>query len=154
MTTCPVPESLIWTTSSFSDGGANCVMVGRGATDFVGVGDSKTADMPAIMFPITAWSQFLNTIKTDPLNAEPIDDEPIAWPQEKSALYELDLTGVTWQSAPGSSPTDRVEIALLGDGAVALRHPKSTTPLRYTRGEWRAFTRGVMANEFDVPAPA
>ncbi|WP_436761604.1 DUF397 domain-containing protein [Streptosporangium sp. V21-05] len=149
MSVHPTPESLIWVKSSFSDGGANCVMVGRGSADVVGVRDSKAADLPAIMFSVTAWSQFLDVVKV-----EAADHELVASPQNKTELYDLDLSGLTWLSAAGSSPVDRVEIAQLPNGAIALRHPMVETTLRYTCTEWIAFGRGVRASEFDVSTAA
>ncbi|MFF3640452.1 DUF397 domain-containing protein [Streptomyces sp. NPDC002564] len=71
---------------------------------------------------------------------------------EKITLYALDLNGVEWRGAPGSDPRDRVEIAYLPDGAVAMRNAAcpEDPPLRYTADEWRAFTLGARDGEFDV----
>ncbi|MFF3438157.1 DUF397 domain-containing protein [Streptosporangium sp. NPDC002721] len=149
MSACPTPEPLVWVTSSFSDGGANCVMVGRGTAGVVGVRDSKATDVPTIMFSVTAWSRFLDVVK-----AEIAEHEPVASPQNKTELYGLDLSDVTWLSAAGSSPVDRVEMAHLPDGAIALRHPMAETALRYTCAEWIAFRRGVRAGEFGVSTAA
>ncbi|EXU63807.1 MULTISPECIES: DUF397 domain-containing protein [Streptomyces] len=71
--------------------------------------------------------------------------------KEKEELYALDISGVEWLSAPGSSSEDRVEIAYLPNGAVAMRN--STDPetvLRYTEAEWRAFVLGARDGEFDL----
>ncbi|MDH2423867.1 DUF397 domain-containing protein [Sphaerisporangium sp. TRM90804] len=70
---------------------------------------------------------------------------------EKAELYALDISGVTWLSAPGSVSDDRIEIAYLPGGAVALRNPADPagTVLRYTAGEWNAFVLGVRDGEFD-----
>ncbi|WP_326646898.1 DUF397 domain-containing protein [Streptosporangium sp. NBC_01755] len=149
MSVCPTPESLAWVTSSFSDGGANCVMVGRGTADVVAVRDSKAADIPAIMFSVMAWSQFLDVVK-----AEAADHELVASPQNKTELYDLDLSDVAWLSAAGSSPADRVEMAHLPKGAIALRHPMAKTTLRYTCTEWIAFKHGVQVGEFAVSTAA
>jgi hypothetical protein len=71
----------------------------------------------------------------------------------KTDLYALDVRGVTWtKSTFSENETDMcVEIAFLGDGAVALRD--STVPgrpdLRFNSGEWSAFTAGVRHGEFD-----
>lgn len=71
----------------------------------------------------------------------------------KTDLYALDIRGVTWtKSRFSENETDMcVEVAFLGDGAVALRD--STAPnrpdLRFTAGEWSAFTTGVHAGEFN-----
>ncbi|MBT2366151.1 DUF397 domain-containing protein [Streptomyces sp. ISL-10] len=71
---------------------------------------------------------------------------------DKSALYSLDLSDVEWLGAPGSDPHDRVEIARLPHGAVAMRNAAcpEDPPLRYTAAEWKAFTLGVRDGEFDV----
>ncbi len=63
----------------------------------------------------------------------------------KTDLYALDINGAEWaKSSFSENETDMcVEVAFLGDGAVALRD--STSPnrsdLRFTAGEWLAFTR-------------
>ncbi|MEC4019175.1 DUF397 domain-containing protein [Streptomyces sp. H27-D2] len=71
--------------------------------------------------------------------------------REKAELYALDISDVEWLSAPGGSAEERVEIAYLPGGAVAMRssaHPE--TVLRYTEGEWRAFVLGARDGEFDL----
>jgi Domain of unknown function (DUF397) len=70
--------------------------------------------------------------------------------REKAELYALDLTDVTWLGAPGGSSEDRVEIAHLPGGAVAMRNPAdpSGTVLRYTAKEWEAFVLGARDGEF------
>lgn len=148
MTLCPSLESVIWTKSSFSDGGNNCVMVGRADANFVGVRDSKAPELPPLIFSAAAWSEFLDTVK-----AKTTDGEIIASAQDAD-VYDLDLSGVTWRGATGTDPANRVETAQLPAGAIALRHPAVESILRYTRAEWVAFTRGVRASEFDVPAAA
>jgi hypothetical protein len=71
----------------------------------------------------------------------------------KADLYALDIRGVTWtKSSFSENETDMcVDVTFLGDGAVALRD--STAPgrgdLRFTNGEWAAFTAGVRNGEFD-----
>ncbi|MFE3196808.1 DUF397 domain-containing protein [Embleya sp. NPDC059237] len=69
----------------------------------------------------------------------------------KSDLYAQDLTGAVWLAAPGSPVDDRIEIAELGDGAVALRNPADPVGAiqRYTAEEWQAFLNGVHDGEFD-----
>lgn len=44
-----------------------------------------------------------------------------------------------------------MEVAFLDDGAVALRDSDlpSRPELRFTGGEWSAFTAGMRAGEFD-----
>ncbi|MEV8568033.1 DUF397 domain-containing protein [Streptomyces sp. NPDC051322] len=76
--------------------------------------------------------------------------------REKDELYALDISGVEWQSAPGTSEhEERVEIAYLPGGAVAMRSSiDHGTVLRYTEAEWRAFVLGARDGEFDLePAP-
>lgn len=71
--------------------------------------------------------------------------------KEKEALYALDISGVEWLSAPGSTSEDRVEIAYLPKGAVAMRNSADpATVLRYTEAEWHAFVLGAQDGEFDV----
>jgi uncharacterized protein DUF397 len=72
----------------------------------------------------------------------------------KTDLYALDVRGVTWtKSTFSENETDMcVQVAFLGDGAVALRD--STAPgrpdLRFNQREWSAFAAGVRAGEFDT----
>ncbi|MER7911401.1 DUF397 domain-containing protein [Streptomyces sp. NPDC096068] len=72
--------------------------------------------------------------------------------QEKDELYALDISGVEWQGAPGTSPDEeRVEIAQLPGGAVAMRSSLDhDTVLRYTKAEWDAFVLGAKDGEFDL----
>ncbi|MEV1053223.1 DUF397 domain-containing protein [Streptomyces sp. NPDC049887] len=72
--------------------------------------------------------------------------------QEKEELYALDISGVEWRGAPGTSPDEeRVEIAYLPGGAVAMRSSLDPgTVLRYTEAEWRAFVLGARDGEFDL----
>ncbi|HEY9373638.1 DUF397 domain-containing protein [Streptomyces sp.] len=72
--------------------------------------------------------------------------------QEKDELYALDISGVEWHGAPGTSPDEeRVEIAYLPDGAVAMRSSlEPETVLRYTEAEWTAFVLGAKDGEFDL----
>ncbi|MFJ2719722.1 DUF397 domain-containing protein [Streptomyces sp. NPDC087437] len=70
----------------------------------------------------------------------------------KVELYAMDLTAVHWAR---SSYTNRwtktcVEVADLGDGAVAVRdsNNRELPPLRFTAEEWTAFQRGVRDGEF------
>ena len=71
----------------------------------------------------------------------------------KSELYARDISGAAWaKSSFSEGEYDMcVEVAFLDDGAVALRD--STSPnrpaLRFTAGEWSAFTIGVKAGEFN-----
>lgn len=70
---------------------------------------------------------------------------------EKEALYALDISGVEWVGAPGEADAERVEIAHLPGGAVAMRSSADPdTVLRYTEAEWRAFVLGARDGEFDL----
>ncbi|MCX5424054.1 DUF397 domain-containing protein [Streptomyces sp. NBC_00078] len=76
--------------------------------------------------------------------------------RERDELYALDISGVEWQSAPGTEEQEeRVEIAYLPAGAVAMRSSLDPdTVLRYTEAEWQAFVLGARDGEFDLePAP-
>ncbi|MET8475308.1 DUF397 domain-containing protein [Streptomyces sp. NPDC006422] len=76
--------------------------------------------------------------------------------REKNELYALDISGVEWESAPGTEQhEERVEIARLPGGAVAMRSSlEPETVLRYTEAEWTAFVLGARDGEFDLePAP-
>jgi Domain of unknown function (DUF397) len=76
--------------------------------------------------------------------------------RERDQLYALDISGVEWRSAPGTEEhEERVEIAYLPEGAVAMRSSLDPgTVLRYTEAEWRAFVLGARDGEFDLePAP-
>ncbi|MFC5805757.1 DUF397 domain-containing protein [Streptomyces formicae] len=72
--------------------------------------------------------------------------------RQKEELYALDISGVEWHGAPGTSPDEeRVEIAYLPGGAVAMRSSlEPDTVLRYTEAEWRAFVLGARDGEFDL----
>ncbi len=71
----------------------------------------------------------------------------------KADLYARDISGAEWaKSSFSENETDMcVEVAFLGGGAVALRDStsRSRPDLRFTRGEWSAFTAGVRRGEFD-----
>lgn len=72
---------------------------------------------------------------------------------DKTALYAQDLTGVQWHKSSHSTVIEEfecVEVADLGDGAVALRDSTDHTrkPLRFTAREWAAFTAGVRDGQF------
>lgn len=72
--------------------------------------------------------------------------------REKDELYGLDISGVEWIGPPGTSPDEeRVEIAHLPEGAVAMRSSLDhDTVLRYTEAEWTAFVLGARDGEFDL----
>lgn len=69
---------------------------------------------------------------------------------QKADLYQADLSEATWLSAPESQGTDRLEVAYLGSGNVALRNPgdPAGTVLFYDAAEWSAFLRGAQDGEF------
>ncbi|MEE1931057.1 DUF397 domain-containing protein [Streptomyces sp. TRM 70351] len=75
----------------------------------------------------------------------------MATEQEKEELYAMDISGVEWLSAPDSPAEERVEIAHLPGGGVAMRNSaEPDTVLRYTAAEWRAFVLGARDGEFDL----
>lgn len=75
--------------------------------------------------------------------------------QEKDALYAMDISDAVWESAPGGPEEEKVEIARLAGGAVAMRNSKDPeTVLRYTAAEWEAFVLGVRDGEFDLEPAA
>ncbi|MER6693655.1 DUF397 domain-containing protein [Streptomyces minutiscleroticus] len=72
--------------------------------------------------------------------------------RERDELYALDISDVEWHGAPGTEAhEERVEIAYLPEGAVAMRSSLDPgTVLRYTEAEWRAFVLGARDGEFDL----
>ncbi|WP_425470999.1 DUF397 domain-containing protein [Streptomyces armeniacus] len=63
----------------------------------------------------------------------------------------MDISDAVWESAPDGPQDERVEIAHLPGGAVAMRNSKDPdTVLRYTEAEWRAFVLGARDGEFDL----
>ncbi|MFI6418346.1 DUF397 domain-containing protein [Streptomyces sp. NPDC050842] len=72
--------------------------------------------------------------------------------RQKDELYALDISGAEWEGAPGTDPDEeRVEIARLPEGAVAMRSSlDKETVLRYTKAEWDAFVLGARDGEFDL----
>ncbi|MYS10034.1 DUF397 domain-containing protein [Streptomyces sp. SID6041] len=72
--------------------------------------------------------------------------------RQKDELYALDISDAVWEGAPGTNPDEeRVEIAKLPEGAVAMRSSlDKETVLRYTKAEWDAFVLGARAGEFDL----
>jgi hypothetical protein len=70
---------------------------------------------------------------------------------DRADLYALDLSDAQWITAPGADPNDRIEIADLPDGGMALRNPADPhgAVQRYNAREWAAFLAGVRDGEFD-----
>ncbi|MGH3718075.1 MAG: DUF397 domain-containing protein [Pseudonocardiaceae bacterium] len=74
----PEPDSIVWRTSSYTNGSASCVEVGRRTSSYsstngacvevapapegVLVRDSKNPTGPALAFPTPAWHTFLTTL--------------------------------------------------------------------------------------------
>jgi hypothetical protein len=51
------------------------------------------------------------------------------------------------------SGIDCVEVTLLPEGSVGVRHSKNDNPPHiYTQAEWVAFVKGVKEGEFDYPS--
>ncbi|MFI5758860.1 DUF397 domain-containing protein [Streptomyces sp. NPDC051569] len=75
----------------------------------------------------------------------------MATEQEKAELYAMDISGAEWLSAPGDPQDEKVEIAYLEGGAVAMRSSADPdTVLRFTEAEWTAFVLGARDGEFDL----
>ncbi|MFD3486383.1 DUF397 domain-containing protein [Streptomyces sp. NPDC058665] len=54
-----------WRKSTHSDGsGGNCLEVADGLADIVPVRDSKSPELPGVVFPAQAWSAFVTSLKT------------------------------------------------------------------------------------------
>ncbi|MEU1538706.1 DUF397 domain-containing protein [Actinacidiphila glaucinigra] len=69
----------------------------------------------------------------------------------KADLYARDLRDARWvKSSKSGYLPECVEVADLGDGAVAIRDSENTDlpPLRFTAQEWTAFREGVREGEF------
>jgi hypothetical protein len=69
----------------------------------------------------------------------------------------VDLEGAQWRksSYSGGSGGNCVEVAAGLSGGVAVRDsndPEGVT-LFFMQAEWRAFTGGMRAGEFDLPRP-
>jgi hypothetical protein len=66
----------------------------------------------------------------------------------------MDLTGATWRKASrsGNNGGNCVEVARNLPGIVAVRDSKDPhgPKLVFTPDEWRVFTAGVTAGEFDL----
>lgn len=54
-----------WRKSSYSGGdGGDCLEVADGLADIVPVRDSKSPEIPGVVFPAPAWSAFVASLKT------------------------------------------------------------------------------------------
>jgi hypothetical protein len=61
---------------------------------------------------------------------------------------------VSWISSSGPDGSNRVEVAFLPDGQIAMRSSCSPAgpALLFTRSEWEAFVGGARDGEFGAPA--
>ncbi|GAA2629900.1 DUF397 domain-containing protein [Actinomadura fulvescens] len=68
---------------------------------------------------------------------------------EKKELYDRDISSAQWRKSSRSLMIC-VEVAEIGEGAMALRDSKNPDlpALRFTPEEWTAFREGVRAGEF------
>ncbi|MGA8518108.1 MAG: DUF397 domain-containing protein [Pseudonocardiaceae bacterium] len=71
----------------------------------------------------------------------------------KAELYARDIGGVAWRKSSRSEVdmNECVEVTFLEDGAAVVRDSTSRNrpELRFTSGEWLAFTSGIRNGEFD-----
>ncbi|MFI0405951.1 DUF397 domain-containing protein [Actinomadura sp. 3N508] len=68
---------------------------------------------------------------------------------EREELYARDISGAQWRKSSHSLVVC-VEVAEIGDGAIAMRDSKNPGlgDLRFTAEEWNAFREGIRAGEF------
>ena len=62
------------------------------------------------------------------------------------------LAGAAWRkSSHSNGAANCVEVAMLADGSVAVRHSRrpDAEVIVYSRGEWAAFVAGVKGEEFE-----
>lgn len=58
-------EMATWQKSSYSGGsGGDCLEVADGHPDIVPVRDSKSPELPGVVFPAPAWAAFVASLKT------------------------------------------------------------------------------------------
>lgn len=72
--------------------------------------------------------------------------------QAEPAAGHLDLTGAAWRkSSHSNGATNCVEVAMLADGSVGVRHSRrpDAEVIVYSQTEWAAFVAGVKAEEFE-----
>lgn len=71
----------------------------------------------------------------------------------------LHLSAARWRAFLAEIVDDRstadaaVRVVGTGDGGRRIEDTASAHALHFTAGEWSAFRRGVLAGEFEVPAP-
>jgi hypothetical protein len=90
----------------------------------------------------------LNTSDTPP-NPTP---DPHGADNSLAGLTGADLAGAAWRkSSHSNGATNCVEVALLPDGSVGVRHSRRPdgAVIVYSRTEWAAFLAGVKAEEFE-----
>jgi hypothetical protein len=71
-------------------------------------------------------------------------------------LKRNNLLNTVWRKSARSSANGCVEVAMLGNGTVAVRDSKDrpSPVLSFTPREWRVFIEGAQAGEFDLPDAA
>ncbi|MFI6084073.1 DUF397 domain-containing protein [Streptomyces sp. NPDC051217] len=58
-------SAAIWHKSTYSGGsGGDCLEVADGLADIVPVRDSKSPELPGVVFPAPAWSAFVASLKS------------------------------------------------------------------------------------------
>ncbi|WP_329386154.1 DUF397 domain-containing protein [Streptomyces sp. NBC_01716] len=58
-------EMATWRKSTYSGAsGGDCLEVADGLPDIVPVRDSKSPELPGVVFPAAAWSAFVTSLKT------------------------------------------------------------------------------------------
>jgi hypothetical protein len=78
--------------------------------------------------------------------------QPHQTPQTPGTPGHPDLAGAAWRkSSHSNGATNCVEVAMLADGTVGLRHSRrpDAEVIVYSRSEWAAFVAGVKAEEFE-----
>lgn len=58
------PHGISWKKSSYSAANGNCVEVARLGAGYVGVRDSKDADLPVLSVTPDGWRTFIKAVKT------------------------------------------------------------------------------------------
>ncbi|MFB7508054.1 DUF397 domain-containing protein [Streptomyces broussonetiae] len=57
------PSTAVWSKSSYSQGGNNCLEVADGHPTLVPVRDSKTPHGPKLFFSSAAWAAFTSSLR-------------------------------------------------------------------------------------------